>query len=199
MSLTDSGGAPQVYGVPPAKHSAVTVYTGGKAGRSHHLNQQETRQMDEQLSGGISSETITQSSKTWFVRAKENVVVAPRCPQIIVGRLQSEKGESLPPLVCVEPARLHIEGILPARALSRVMSGAPELARTEVQPSRVKIEPPKTAYVMVANFSSVPLILPKATVLGVAEAVPESLVDRSNTDKDQPPKTTKEIEKRGLV
>ena len=189
MSLTDSGRAPQVYSVAPAKHTALTVFTGGKAGRSPQLKQQETRQVDEQLSAGLSSETVTQSSRTWFVRAKENVVVAPRCRQIIVGRLESEKGESLPPLVCVEPAPLPIEGILPARALSRVMSGAPELARNEAQPSRVETEPHKNcAYVMVANFSNEPLTLPKSTVLGVAEGVAESLVDRINTDADQPQK-----------
>jgi len=145
--------------------------------------------VDKQLSAGRSSETITQSSKTWFVRAKENVVVALRCLQIILGRFESERGESLPPHVCVEPAELPIEGIVPARALSRVMSRAPEFTRTEAQPSRVETEPPKNCtYVMLANLSSETLTFPKSRVLGIAEGVPESLVDRINTDTDQPQK-----------
>ena len=67
MSLTDSGRAPQVYSVAPAKHTALTVFTGGKAGRSPQLKQQETRQVDEQLSAGLTSETVTQTSKIWLV------------------------------------------------------------------------------------------------------------------------------------
>jgi len=39
--------------------------------------------------------------------------------------------------------------------------------------------------VMVANFSDEQLIIPKATVLGVAEEITEELVDRINTT-DQP-------------
>jgi hypothetical protein len=34
---------------------------------------------------------------------------------------------------------------------------------------------------MIANFSEEALIIPKATVLGIAEQVPEPLVDRINT------------------
>ena len=33
---------------------------------------------------------------------------------------------------------------------------------------------------MLANFSNEPLVVPKATVLGVAEEIPESVVDRIN-------------------
>jgi len=39
--------------------------------------------------------------------------------------------------------------------------------------------------VMVANFSDEQLIIPKATVLGVAEDITEELVDRINT-KEHP-------------
>jgi len=145
--------------------------------------------MDEQLSAGLHSETITNSREAWLVRAKENVVVAPRCRQIIVGRLESEKGESLLSLVCVEPAQLPVEGILPARALSRVMSGVTEPSGTQAQLSCIQTGPTKnSAYVMIANFSNETLTLPKATVLGVAENVSESLVDCINTDTDQPTK-----------
>ena len=38
---------------------------------------------------------------------------------------------------------------------------------------------------MVANFTNEALTIPKTTVLGIAEEVSESLVDRINTDSDQ--------------
>ena len=40
--------------------------------------------------------------------------------------------------------------------------------------------PSSCAYVMLANFSSEPLTMPKATVLGIAKGVSETLVDRIN-------------------
>jgi hypothetical protein len=39
---------------------------------------------------------------------------------------------------------------------------------------------------MVANFSNKPLTLPKSTVLGMAEEINESLVDRINNDSELP-------------
>ena len=51
--------------------------------------------------------------------------------------LESEKEQSLPPLVCVEPAQIPIEVILPARVLSRVESGTQEPSRV-TQQSRIE-------------------------------------------------------------
>jgi len=130
MSLVDIGRAPQEYRISPAKYTAYTVLTGDKAGRSPLLSQQNTRHIDEQLSACLRSKTITNCRKSWLIRAKENVVVASRCRQIMVGRLETEKGECLPPFICLEPDQLPLEGILPARALSRVNSGVPETSRT---------------------------------------------------------------------
>jgi hypothetical protein len=39
---------------------------------------------------------------------------------------------------------------------------------------------------MVVNFSNEPLSLPKATVLGMAQGIDESLVDRINSDSETP-------------
>jgi hypothetical protein len=41
---------------------------------------------------------------------------------------------------------------------------------------------------MVANFTNEALTLPKVTVLGIAERISESLVDRINSDSDLPTK-----------
>jgi len=155
MSLFDIGRAPQEYRISPANYTAYTVLTGDKAGRSPLLGQQKTRHIDEQLSAGLHSNTITNCRKSWLIRAKENVVVASRCRQIIVGRLETEKGECLPPLICLEPDQLPLEGILPASALSRVNSGAPETSRTQAQHSCNQTDIPRNcAYVMIANFCS---------------------------------------------
>ena len=40
--------------------------------------------------------------------------------------------------------------------------------------------PSSCAYVMLANFSNEPLVVPKATVLGVAGEISESVVNRIN-------------------
>jgi hypothetical protein len=49
IALTDVGKVPRVYSLPHGKHTALTVFTGGKAGRSPQLSQQKTLRRDEQL------------------------------------------------------------------------------------------------------------------------------------------------------
>ena len=45
--------------------------------------------------------------------------MTPRCRQVVIAKLELEKKEQPPSLVCVEPALIPIEGVLPARALTR--------------------------------------------------------------------------------
>ena len=72
----------------------------------------------------------------------------------MVGRLESEE-QSLPLLVCVKPAQIPIEGILPVRALSRVEPGAHEPSRVISQISHSETGgPSRCAYVMLASFSN---------------------------------------------
>jgi hypothetical protein len=85
MSFASTGKVPLASKEAKVKHTALTVFTEGKAGRSSQLNRQETRRRDEQLSAGLRTEDASQNSRTWLVRAKENVVVVPRCRQIIEG------------------------------------------------------------------------------------------------------------------
>jgi hypothetical protein len=44
--------------------------------------------------------------------------MAPRSQQVVIAKLEFEQGKNSPPLVCVDPAHIPIEGILPARALT---------------------------------------------------------------------------------
>jgi len=112
--------------------------------------------------------------------------VPPRCQQIIVGRLNSDEKQNPPPLVCIEPAKIPIEGILPARGLSRDQTKANDPPRVTSSHSGDMTQTRNSqAMVMVANVSDEQLIIPKATVLGVAEEITEELVDRINP-RDHP-------------
>ena len=75
---------------------------------------------DEQFSASPHRKATTAQNATWLVKAKENITIAPRCRQIVTGIVEAGKEQKLPPLVCIEPVQIPIEGILPARALSRV-------------------------------------------------------------------------------
>jgi len=136
MSFNGIGNVPRVLSVPRAGHAALAIFTGRKAGRSSQFSQKEERQAPEQVPADPHPEVIPQQRNSWIVRARENIVVAPRCRQIVLGRLESEKEKNLPPLVCVEPAQIPIEGILPVRALSRVESNAQEPSRVISQSSQ---------------------------------------------------------------
>jgi hypothetical protein len=115
----------------------------------------------------------------------------------VTGKLETDKDENTC-LVCVEPAQIPIEGILPAWALNRVSSNTHQTVTAKSQHSHADRGSSSSAYVMLANFTEEPLIIPKARVLGVAEEVPESLVDRVNTptkcslsSRTKPPRTAR--------
>jgi hypothetical protein len=108
-------------------------------------------------------------NKTWLVRATQNIVIAPRCRKLLSGKLESEKGQALPSLVCVEPNRIPIEGLLAARALSRVSLQVNAPARvTSAKGNSVTRSRSGRTMLMVANLSDEELTIPKATVLGIA-------------------------------
>ena len=74
---------------------------------------------NERVLANPQTEEPTSQSRTWLVKAHENIVLAPRCKQITMARLEMEE-QNLPPLVHVEPAQIPIGGMFPARTLSRV-------------------------------------------------------------------------------
>jgi len=122
--------------------------------------------MDEQLPASPCSEASPSHEKVWLVKAVENITVPPRCQQIIVGRLDSDEKQNPPPLVCIEPAKIPIEGIFPARGLTRVQTKANDLPSvTSSHSGDMTRTRNSQAMVMVANFSNETLIIPKATFL----------------------------------
>jgi hypothetical protein len=107
--------------------------------------------------------------KEWLVRTTEEIRLVPRAKQLIVGRIELPKRRCKPDLVCIEPALILLEGVLAARTLSQ---SSQEISETDT--------PKKYVHVMVANFRQEELVLPKATVLGVAEEVTAGLVAAIN-------------------
>ena len=91
---------------------------------------------------------------------------------------------------------IYIYSVLSARALSRV---EPSVQDVTSQNDLVKARRRRGyACVMLATFSDEVLTLPKATILGVAEEVSESIVDKNNpgtetnlTEPTEPPRKRK--------
>ena len=154
----------------PARQAALTVFTLEKEGHSPPPRQQVVKEKDGKVS---------ESTSSWLIKSVEGMIIEPRCRQIIMGKLDTAKGESLPPVVCVEPPMVPIQGIHPARVLTRVQARS-SLQQTSPQ-GRIVCEAPRScAYVMLTNFSDEALTVPKATVLGIAEEISESIVDKIN-------------------
>ena len=49
---------------------------------------------------------------SWLIKAIENTIIEPRCRQVVIGKSDIEKGESLSPLICMEHAIVPIQGFL---------------------------------------------------------------------------------------
>ena len=96
---------------------------------------------------------------------------------MIVGRVELPRRQEFPPFVCVEPAHLPNEGVLAARGLSPVLPSANQTAAQSMT-SHATREAQLTnscrrayVHVMVVNFSQEEIVLPKATVLAVAQEI----------------------------
>jgi hypothetical protein len=110
--------------------------------------------------------------------------VAPRSSHIVTAKLDATDRKRTPPLVCIEPATVHIQGIVVARVLSRVGQTNRHAEQLTPQPTTAKNAPAtRSVQVTLANYSSEELTLPNAMVLGVAEEISEQLVDAINAER----------------
>jgi len=91
--------------------------------------------------------------------------------------LELEGKEEPPSLVSVERALIRIEGVLPARALTRVRLNVSKSPPATSQADRAESRSLNT-HVLLANFSNETLTVPKATILGIAEEVSEALIEK---------------------
>ena len=178
MSLTDIEKAPRACEVSPDKGAALTIFTEGKEGHSPQPRLREARHIDKKFSTSPHREPVTSQNGIWLVKTKENIVIAPRCRQIVTGIVDSGKEQKLPPLVCIEPVQIPIGGILAARALSRVEQSEHSMTSRDAHSPTGRLR--SCACVMLANFSDETLTVPNATVLGIAERISESLVEKIN-------------------
>jgi hypothetical protein len=96
VTLTSIDDAPRVYSVTHTKSAVLTVFTGEKANRSLQPTRIEETRLDEQHPAYPRSEMATPRSKSWLVRATENITVAPRCRQVVVAKIGLEKGQKPP-------------------------------------------------------------------------------------------------------
>jgi hypothetical protein len=126
MSLTDIPRVPLSRYMSHAESTALTVFSAGKEGHSPQPSRQNANCNVEQHPAIPNQVTPATQCNMWLVWATENIIVATPCRQIVVGSMDSQNEHKFPPLVRVEPAVIPIEGILPARALSRVESSARE-------------------------------------------------------------------------
>ena len=85
--------------------------------------------MNKQVPADSPSERTSNSVRAWLVKAQDNITMAPRSQKVVIGRLDLEQEQELPPLVCIEAAHITIEGVLPARALTRVECSPSKTAR----------------------------------------------------------------------
>ena len=91
MQFSYTGETTRAHGSSPAERAVLTAFTRGKEGHSP-----QPRQADTQVSVATHGETPTSQSGVWLVKAKEDIVLAPRCRQAVVGRLETQKERGLP-------------------------------------------------------------------------------------------------------
>ena len=122
---------------------------------------QTEKTKDERALESPKIEDPTSQSRTWLVMALENVVLAPRCKQVAFARQETEKAQNLPLLVYVELAQIPIEGIFPARTLSRVKPSTRQSSLLTQPSDETVTRSANTAYAILANFSEDTLTVPK--------------------------------------
>jgi hypothetical protein len=141
---------------------------------------------------------VKEVSEGWVIKLPGTVKLTTRAKQMIVGRLEGPVGNEIPQLVGVEPALLPCTGILVARSDCRPVMQMQQLGKARVpraetakategrsgKPGSSKV----AVQVMVVNFSHEEVELPKATVLGMAEEVSESLVAAVNDGTEFEPR-----------
>jgi len=87
--------------------------------------------------------------------------------------------------VCIDPAHIPIEGVLPAPALTRVECSHGQTPPMTSQAYHMAASSPNTrAYVLLANFSDQILTVSKSTVLGISEELSDPLIDKINQGKE---------------
>jgi len=119
MSFNDATRDSRAHGDANRERRVLTIFKSGREGHNPQPMLRTEEGRDERISNSPRNEEPKSLSQTWLVKASENIVLAPRCRQVAVARLETEE-QNLPPLVYLEPAQIPIEEFFPPRTLSRV-------------------------------------------------------------------------------
>ena len=149
------------------------------------------------------SEVELNDSEAWTVISKDTAVLQPRAKHTVLEKVLGGNSRIPSCLLCVEAAHVPIEGICVARVLTRPsveihrsqpsMKSALSTKSTHLNmhapdvPHNLTVSkqldstpniryPLDSITLMIANFSDEELILPRRTILGVAQEVSENLV-----------------------
>jgi hypothetical protein len=87
MSLDDVSLSARASSESPTECTALTVFTKGKEGHSPQPSPKRVRRKDEQFPATPPQERSPMQARTWLVRAKENITLAPRCRQVVIAKL----------------------------------------------------------------------------------------------------------------
>jgi hypothetical protein len=164
-----------------ADHSAITIFST----LDNHQVKNKVKVRERNQAPHIS----LQEAIPFLVKTTSTIRLEPRARQIVLGSLELPKRQEPPRLVCVEPAQIPLEGVFAARTLTYVRREAND--RAEQQQGENVTSPNScpggsragaAVQVMIANFSEEEIILPKATVIGIAEEISENLVASINED-----------------
>jgi len=108
-----------------ANRLALTAFAASNGHESVRERKQEVRKGGDRPreEGRQHPHSVSlQEAASWVVKTTETIKTAPRVKQIVVARVELPKRRASPDLVCVEPAQLPFEGLLPARGLARVVA-----------------------------------------------------------------------------
>ena len=187
LSLVGINKAPYACNNRSTKHAVLTVFPNDTTEKVKPLRtrREEPKARRPRLDSHASNET-TRHSRSWLVKTAQEVTIAPRCRHVVTSKLDLGKGKESPSLVCVDPAAIPIQGIRSARALKKVGTRERDSTRLTSPPEQANVDASANSVdVMLANFSQEELTLPKATVLGLAEEVPETLIGQISNEKPQ--------------
>jgi hypothetical protein len=135
-------------------------------------------------------EIALRESDAWVVKLAATLKLAPRTKHLVKAWLDCPRQKPAPQLVCVEPARLPMEGVLVARALSRTTQKPPPPAAKRREKPQVTSQDSQLSrsstrqyvHVLLTNFSKEVIVVPKSTGVGMAEEISEALVATINPE-----------------
>jgi hypothetical protein len=100
------------------RKTALTIILGVKDGRRSVLRPKGEQSQYEVLASFPDAKEAEALRKTCLVKIRESVNLETNVRQIVTGIVPAESGQRTPSLVCIEPAKIPLEGVLAARTIT---------------------------------------------------------------------------------